>query len=389
MTNTPPPATRVLFLTTDYPPDLGGLQTYSLRLARDLPGGLLTAVIAGSDHPAASLPTPAPGIRFVTESGRDRVSALGWSFRRLMASRLARAHDLSLHMQWSTALPAWLLRKLGLGKPYVILVHGAELLDPGRPIFNRIKALVLSGADAVAAGSQATANLYLALGLTSRRLEVIPYGNPLPPLSPGEARATPPPGPPRLLCMHRLVPRKGTALLLHALSRLKDLPWSLKVVGRGEEEASLKSLATELGLGPRVAFEPPVEEDAKAALLDATDLFVLPSLPPSGNNHMEGLGLTLLEAQGRGAPVLAARTGGIPEALVDGGTGLLFAAGDATDLEAKLRTLLVDGALRARLGAAGPAFVRERYDWGQSLAKLARLMNDVAGKPRRTSLRPS
>lgn len=376
---------RVLFLTTDYPPDLGGLETYSFRIARELPGRLLCAVVAGTRRPAHGLPLPAGGIPLEVRRGRDRWSALGWSLRALLRHRLADDFDLSLHMQWSTAVPAWLLGRLGWGRPYVILIHGAELIDPGRPRLDRLKSAVLSRAAAVVAGSRATADLFVRLGFANPRLEVIPYGNPTPPLGSVEAaRRDRPPADPRapvrLLCMHRLVARKGTDLLLEALAGLKDLAWTLEVVGRGGEEAALRARARELGLEGRVAFLPPVDETGKRERLDAADLFILPSLPPEGNNHMEGLGLSLLEAQGRGLAVLAARTGGIPEAVDEGRTGMLFTAGDAGDLRECLRKLIGDPGLRARLGAAGPGWVRERFDWGRSLARLAELLGEAAGR---------
>lgn len=382
-----PTRPRVFFLTTDYPPDLGGLQTYSHRIARDLPEGLLARVAAASDHPSLLLPKPSGGAVLESHRGRDRLGALAWSTRRILALRLARAYDVLLHMQWSTAAASWLLRTAGLGTPYVILVHGAELLDPGRDALNRLKVSVLAGAAAVVAGSRATADLYRSLGLPDARLHVIHYGNPMPirdkPRT-GISDVTGAPEAVRLLCMHRLVPRKGTALLFRALARLKDLSWTLKVVGRGEEEPELRSLARELGLDIRIAFEPPVGEPEKARLLDQHDLFVLPSLPPEGNNHVEGLGLTLLEAQGRGLPVLSARTGGIPEAVDEGRTGLLFAAGDAENLERKLRELIGNRELRERLGAAGPGWVRERFDWGKSLQKLAEVLQEAAGDGKRS-----
>jgi phosphatidylinositol alpha-1,6-mannosyltransferase len=394
--STPPPP-RVLFITTDYPPEPGGLQTYSLKIARELPGGLLARVLTGSDRVAGSLPPPRHAA-FEVHRGRGRLRAALWSLRRIFALRLSGKTDCILHMQWSTAPASWLLRKVGLGLPYVVLIHGAELIDPGRPWLNRLKAAVLARADAVVAGSRATADLFLRLGLRSRRLEVIPYGNPLPtrPAAKSNAanaadsadaaapEAVPSPEreprPAKLLCMHRLVARKGTALLLAALGRLRDLPWTLDVAGRGEEEPALRRLCEELGLSSRVAFLGAVAEPEKPALLDGADLFVLPSLPPRENNHMEGLGLALLEAQGRGLPVLAARTGGIPEAVAEGRTGLLFAAGDKSDLEAKLRLLLGDAALRRRLGEAGPGWVRENFAWDRSLARLAGLLEEVAGE---------
>lgn len=375
MSKSRPP--RILFLTTDYPPDLGGLQTYSHRIARSLPGGMIVGIAVGSNHPSAALP-PLAAIPLRAFRGRDRLRAAAWSFRAVLGSRLHGRIDCSLHMQWSTALGPWLLAKAGRPMPYVILIHGAELLDPGRPLLARLKASVFAEAAAVVAGSRATADLFTSLGLRARRLEVIHYGNPMeaPFLSEPRRRST---GSIRILAMHRLVARKGTSLLLDSLAGMGSLDWRLDLVGRGEEETALRAQATALGLADRIRFLPPVSESVKADLLRDADLFVLPSLPPENNNHMEGLGLTLLEAQSLGLPVLAARTGGIPEAVDEGRTGLLFTPGDAADLKEKLSALIGDRKLRETLGAAGPGWVAERFDWGKSLERLAGVLREAAG----------
>lgn len=372
---------QALFITTDYPPEIGGLQTYAYRIATGLPGGLLSAVLVGTDRARRVLPAPARGVALATRRGRTRWKAFFWSLWSLPWLRLRYRAGFLLHLQWTTALPSLILRKLVPGTRYLVLVHGAELIDPERWLVGRIKRAVLANADAVVAGSLHTAEIVSQLGIRCRRLEVIPYGNPL------EGRAGPPPGEgippvtpgPRLLCMHRLVARKGTALLLEALAGMKDRPWGLDLVGRGEEEASLRDLAVRLKLQDRVRFLPPVDEDMKLRLLRGSALFILPSLPPISNNHVEGLGLTLLEAQSQGLPVLAARTGGIPEAVREGHTGVLFRAGDADDLREKLAALLAAPERMREMGKAGPAWVRANFSWDRSLARLAELIAELAG----------
>jgi phosphatidylinositol alpha-1,6-mannosyltransferase len=368
-------------ITTDYPPDIGGLQTYSHRIATSLPAGLLKAVIAGSDRHRRVLPSPAPGVALAWRRGRTRWKAFAWSAWSIPWFRLRHGTSFLLHMQWTTALPSLALRKLLPGTRYLVLVHGAELIDPERWVVGRLKHAVLANADAVVAGSRHTAEIVAQLGIRCKRLEVIPYGNPL------EGRGPPAPGPgiapvtpgPRLLCMHRLVPRKGTALLLEALAGLKDRPWGLDIVGRGEEAGNLKALAGRLKLLDRVRFLPPVDEDMKLRLLRDASLFILPSLAPVSNNHVEGLGLTLLEAQSQGLPVLAARTGGIPEAVQEGRTGVLFRAGDAQDLREKLAGLLAAPEKLREMGKLGPAWVAENFSWQRSLEMLAALMREIAG----------
>jgi len=379
----------IMLVTTDYPPEIGGLQTYSYRIARDLPGGRLSHVLVGRDRNvnAAALPKPAPGVGLILRNGRTRWRAFGWSLWSLPYFRLRGRAAFFLHMQWTTAIPSWILKKLGAGTGYLVLVHGAELIDPGRPLIAFLRKAVLSGADAVVAGSRHTAEIVTQLGIRCRRLEVIPYGNPLEGAlkanralrasrggGPGSIRKI---TPPLLLCMHRLVARKGTALLLEALAGLRDLPWTLEIVGQGEEKASLIEKSRALGLQHRIRFLDPVDESGKIPKMKTAALFILPSLPPIRNNHVEGLGLTLLEAQSLGLPVLASRTGGIPEAVQEGRTGILFRAGDVEDLRGKLSDLLGSPERLSALGAEGPAWVEAHFSWKEGLRTLSALLGEV------------
>ena len=387
---------RALFITTDYPPDVGGLQTYSYRIARELPDGLLAMVLAGSDQAPTALPLPADGVSLVCRKGRSRWRAFWWSLWSLPWFRFRRGTGLLLHMQWTTAIPSLILSRLGCAR-YVVLVHGAELIDPERFAVGLFKRAVLSRADAVVAGSGHTAEIVRQLGIRCRRLEVIPYGNPLEgnPWLPtgdgktdrvetdggnGEAGIDHSGEAPRLLCMHRLVPRKGTSLLMEALADMKHIPWILEIVGRGEEEPRLRKMARDLDIETRVRFSPPVTETEKIRLLGKASIFILPSLPPVGNNHVEGLGLTLLEAQSLSVPVLAARTGGIPEAIQEGLTGVLFRAGDRDDLRHHLTAMLSDPRRLKVMGQAGPEWVRTHFGWKTGLRRLADLMMEVARK---------
>jgi len=180
--------------------------------------------------------------------------------------------------------------------------------------------------------------------------------------------------------MHRLVARKGTSLLLEALSQLKEYAWTLSLIGKGEEKENLIIQVQKLGLESRIQFVEPLSEREKIEMLKTATLFILPSLHPQKNNHFEGLGLTLLEAQSMGIPVLAARTGGIPEAVQEGITGVLFRAGDVEDLRSKLSSLLRSKEKRDRLAAAGPAWVKDHFNWSKSLLRLTELMQEISTK---------
>ena len=163
---------------------------------------------------------------------------------------------------------------------------------------------------------------------------------------------------------------------------LMKVQQNLYEAGYSHEDAStiiLEAMTTAFRIKDPTFTFASIDEDMKLRLLRDASLFILPSLAPVSNNHVEGLGLTLLEAQSQGLPVLAARTGGIPEAVQEGRTGVLFRAGDAQDLREKLAGLLAAPEKLREMGKLGPAWVAENFSWQRSLEMLAALMREIAG----------
>ena len=161
----------------------------------------------------------------------------------------------------------------------------------------------------------------------------------------------------------RMVPHKGHDLLVRALSLLGAVgePMDLVLIGdaTGTWPDELRQLIHRLGLDARVRL--PGYQGRVANLLRGLDVFVQPS-------RSEALSLSLLEAMAAGLPVIAARTGGMPEVIEDGVNGLLFASEDAHALAWQLKKLL-DPALRERLGQRARRTQRERFS--------ARIMTDA------------
>ncbi len=135
---------------------------------------------------------------------------------------------------------------------------------------------------------------------------------------------------------------KGLDLLIRAFASQPE-DTALVLIGAGEEEGRLRALARTLDLSSRVFFTGFLPDAAR--YLPAADVFVLPS-------RKEGLPFTILEAGLAACAVVAAATGGIPEAITDEETGLLFPRGSGPALATALRTLYADPSARARLGAA-------------------------------------
>lgn len=171
-----------------------------------------------------------------------------------------------------------------------------------------------------------------------------------------------------VLFLGRLVPIKGVDVLIGALSGASGT--ALLVAGDGPERARLEASAAAGGLAAR--FVGAVDPSRRAELLAAADMFALPSRVLPGGRH-EGLPVALLEAMATGLPVIATRTGGIPEVVDDGVSGLLVPPDDARSLRAALDRLAGSPALRRALGdAARP--VGAARDWAGLAPLYERLL---------------
>jgi glycosyltransferase involved in cell wall biosynthesis len=166
-----------------------------------------------------------------------------------------------------------------------------------------------------------------------------------------------------------LVHRKGIDVLLHAMTRL-DASVRLAVAGDGPEREALVAEAQKLGLDARVAWLG--RRDTVGDLLHAADIAVLPS-------RAEGLGIAALEAMAAGRPVVASRVGGLAEAVVDGGTGLLVEADEPEALAHALSRLATDRTLAARLGGAGRARVEAEFLPARMVDGYDRLYRQLLG----------
>ena len=174
-----------------------------------------------------------------------------------------------------------------------------------------------------------------------------------------------------VLSVGRLVPFKGQGLLIEALAELagRGIDARATVVGWGENQAGLQSLAEELGVADRVTFTGALGQDEIRGHLEAADVFCLPSFA-------EGVPVSLMEAMAMELPVVSSRIMGIPELIEDGVSGRLIAPGNVGQLTAVLEGLAGDPAERRRLGQAGRERVIEHYAIDQSTAQLHTLFTE-------------
>jgi glycosyltransferase involved in cell wall biosynthesis len=187
-------------------------------------------------------------------------------------------------------------------------------------------------------------------------------------------------GPPVLLAIGRLVPKKGFDLLVAACGRLNALGYRFRcvIVGDGPEAMALLRAITEGGLAELVSI---AEPRAQAELVDvyrSGDVFALPAVV-TAEGDSDALPTVLLEAMACSLPVVTTPVGGIAELVTDGIDGLLVEPGDVEGLADGVARLLDDPALRHRLGVAARSTVVDRFDHHRGVARLLDLFAAVDG----------
>lgn len=182
-----------------------------------------------------------------------------------------------------------------------------------------------------------------------------------------------------ILCIGRLVPEKGQAVLIEAVAQLAERGQtaSLTFAGEGPQRENLERLAERLGLAAEVSFRGAVGQEELHALYEGASIFCLPSFS-------EGVPVVLMEAMAMRVPAIGTTITGVPELIEDGRSGLLVPPGRPDRLADALQRLLNDGSLRRELGAAGRQKVLEEFDAEASAAQLHALFAaQLAGEPLR------
>jgi phosphatidylinositol alpha-1,6-mannosyltransferase len=186
---------------------------------------------------------------------------------------------------------------------------------------------------------------------------------------------------PVVVCVSRMVPRKGQDSLLRAWPRVCAEVGGdplLLLVGDGPYRAELGRLAERLGLCSSVVFAGPVPASELPAYYDAGNVFAMPCRTRRGGLDVEGLGIVYLEASATGLPVVGGDSGGAPDAILAGETGYVVPGDSEAALAARLAELLNDPAGAAAMGKRGQAWVESEWRWDLVTARLTQVL---AGLP--------
>ena len=380
-----------LLLAYDFPPMGGGISRWMGELAKRFPpGSLIVSTGQAEKGRDADLTLPNRVDRLPIPSRRLRTvqGTVLWSRRVAAIARSVRPEFIWCGNLKPAGYPAhWTRRQVGT--PYGVLLHGGDLLilrhQIKRSLLKRRTArLLLISASVLVANSQWTAELcrtlleQIGIPFARERVRVVALGT-----DPAFFR----PGPASdelrnqyglnqgrwLLTVARLTHHKGIDTGLHLLARLRtryaDLGYV--VVGKGEELEQLKQLADRLGVADRVRFFTEVPDRDLPAIYSSAVAYL--GLSRAMEQRAEGFGIALLEAAACGLPVIAARTGGIPDAVREGETGVLVDPGDLGQVEAAVSRVLDDPALASRLGQAGRRAVETFYNWDRVAADLEQI----------------
>jgi phosphatidylinositol alpha-1,6-mannosyltransferase len=367
---------RHLLVTNDFPPKVGGIQSYLWELWRRLPPDrttVLTTPRRGADRFDA-----AQAIR--VERDRARVLLPTRALARRI-DRLAAEVDADLVLL-DPALPVGFLGPR-LERPYGVVVHGAEVAVPGRVPGGRslLRRVLRDARIVIAAGSYPAAEAERAAGRALPTLVIPPGVDPerYMPLAAGERRAARrrfdlDPDAPLVVGVSRLVPRKGFDVLVEAGAALAGRYPKLQiaVAGSGRDRRRLERLAAHHG--SPVRFLGRVPEHELPVVQGMGDCFAMLCRDRWGGLEQEGFGIVFLEAAACGVAAVAGRSGGSAEAVVDGVTGVVVDdPRDVTAVVTALDHILGDAERRADAGVAARA--RIVADFGYDV--LARRLQEA------------
>ncbi len=376
---------RVLLVTNDFPPRRGGIQSYLGEFVRRLVDAESHSVLVYApqwkDADAYDEAAGVAGYRVVRHPGTLMLPgpAVDARMRRLIA-------DHGIDTVWfGAAAPLALLarRARGAGATRVLAsTHGHEVGWSMLPVARSVLRRIGEDTDVVTFVSRYTrsrlapafgpaASLeYLPSGVDTDRFRPDPAGR-------AELRDRYRLGErPIVVCLSRLVPRKGQDMLIKALPSIRRHVdgAALVIVGGGPYLESLRKLARDCGVADHVTFTggvPAAELPAHHAL---ADVFAMPCRTRGAGMDVEGLGIVFLEASATGVPVIAGESGGAPETVQHNKTGLVVDGRSVYEVADAVTELLTDRDRAAAMGAAGREWVMSQWRWDTLAARLAGLL---------------
>ncbi len=362
---------RILLATNDFPPKVGGIQTYCYELAKNLTSlGEEIVVLAPGTEGDLEFDKRQ---NFKIIRIKNKISLYFTFFFILKREKIERI--LVGHRANYARLAFW--TNLLFNTPYDIVVYGGEIFLPEsrKSIQKNFKR-----AHKVIAFSHFTKKKLAEIGVSENKIVVVYPGvdairfNPAIDPSPIRRKYRLE-GKKVILTAARLVRHKGHQNVLKALPQvLKEVPNLVYlIIGKGEEKGVLKEMVKDLKLEEIVVFAGEIVEELPLYYA-ACNLFIMPSYQIKDRGDVEGFGIVYLEANACGRPVIGGRSGGVTDAVIDEETGLLVDPLNIDQIAEALVKLLTNPELARRLGEKGRERVEREFSWGRIAQKIREII---------------
>ncbi|MVU82178.1 glycosyltransferase [Nocardia sp. ET3-3] len=373
---------RTLLVTNDFPPRPGGIQSYLHALALQLPADELVVYAPrwrGDSHLEFDAEQPFQVVRHPT------TLMLPTPLVARRAKKLMR--DEQCDRVWfgaaaPLALMSPVLRQAGAER-IIASTHGHEVGWSMLPGARQALRVIGDHTDVVTYVSKYTRRRFAAAFGAQSALEYLPPAVDSEVFKPdpaarAELRERYGLGDrPTILCLSRLVPRKGQDMLITAMPEIKKRVDGavLVIAGSGPYEQKLRAFTQAMGLGADVIFTGRVRSKELAAHHTIADVFAMPCRTRGFGLDVEGLGIVFLEASATGVPVVAGDSGGAPETVREGETGRVVGGKDIAALTDAIVDILSDRDAAAAMGAAGRQWVQQQWRWDLMGARLRELLD--------------
>jgi phosphatidylinositol alpha-1,6-mannosyltransferase len=375
-----------VLLTTDFPPVLGGISNYLFNVYRQF--DLRQMTLIAPQHPDAERFDAAQA--YSVQRFRPAFDVPGirgaWQVWRMYCEAeklVSQKRNLLLHCGHVNAAIAARKLKRRYGVPYLLWTHALEIMDEWLH-FSILPALL--DADLVITNSEFTRTFVASAGVPqSRIVKIRPGADPIhfrPGLDCRElAQRLGVLGRPTLLTVARIAKAnryKGHDVVLRALATVKrsvsDVAYV--IVGEGDDLDYLDRLARECGVRENVVFAGCVSDEELPLLYNACDVFIMCSRADRNRRGIlaEGFGIVLVEASACGRAVIAGKSGGVPDAVQDGRTGLLVNPEDSEAVAAAIIKVLREPGLANTMGSNGRKWVETEMNWTRSADEFEQAM---------------
>ena len=374
---------KTLFVTNDFGPRAGGIETFIIGLIERLPKSSIIVYTSAQEN------TDAYDADWLNNYGveviRNRAKILLPTPRVNRAvTRIVREREIKTIAFGAAAPLGWMssaLRKAGAER-IVALTHGHEVwwakVFPFNLILRRIgsttDSLTYLGEFTRTAISKAltpkgaAAMQKIAPGIDIEHFKALDATALRQSLGLAEKKV--------IVSVGRLVHRKGQDFLIESMPQiLKQVPSAhLLLVGQGPYRERLEKLVTEHSLQKSVSFIGRIQYKDLPGYICVGDIFAMPSRSRFAGLEVEGLGIVYLEASACGLPVIAGASGGAPDAVIEGVTGFVVDGTNTEEIANRAIQLLLDEKLRISMGSAGRAWIEKEWNWQIWAGKFSELL---------------